>query len=225
MAANALARVSNASGVQSWSKAGGKGDKLELLAAGTVIQLLQTRKVADGTRWWGAPVEGLGFTGPAVGWIQEAAANGATNLEPVGPDCPAAAPRTAAELPKESWFRLACFGSSQLELEGSIRCEIGIAELSIQGASWIDGGRWCVLDDALRLNGEPATALLGEQPQGTIQERHVVRGHFDDPESTHCVGTSFGVGIGTNTGPGEPAAAAICRTSFVVDEVLPPTGG
>jgi hypothetical protein len=75
------------------------------------------------------------------------------------------------------------------------------------------------------LNGLPATALLGEQPSAPIRERHVVRGHFDDPEAAHCVGTSFGVRIGTNTGPGEPAAAALCGTDFVVDEVLPPTGG
>jgi hypothetical protein len=89
----------------------------------------------------------------------------------------------------------------------------------------MDADRFCVLDDALGLNGVPATALLGEQPSSPIQEQHMVRGHFDDPEASHCVGTSFGVRIGTNTGPGEPAAAALCRTYFVVDEVLPPTGG
>ena len=68
-------------------------------------------------------------------------------------------------------------------------------------------------------------SLLDGDTGGSVRERHAVRGHFDDPGSTHCVGIGLGGTIGSNAGPGEPGAIALCRQQFVVTELLPASDG
>ena len=226
MTEHGLARVAAAAGVQSWAKPGARGHKLELLPNGTVIYLMDEARAKDGSTWWATPVSGGTFSGPTSGWLAEDAADGSILLQPIGAACPPGEPgRSAAGLSLEPWFRVACYGSRELELEGSVRCYHTSGDAGFQGAPWQDAYSSCVLDDVLALNGPAVTALLGGSTTSSAIGTYVVRGHFDDPGSQHCVGTGLGVSLGPNSGPGEPAAIQLCRQQFVVDAVLPPSGG
>jgi hypothetical protein len=225
MGAHGLAQVVAPSGAQSWAKPGGRGKKLDLLTTGTIVYLMQRATAKDGSAWWATPVSGHPFSGPTPGWVPERPRDGSPALEPVNPDCPGTAPRAAVELPPDPWFRLACYGSRELELEGTVRCNRTSGDAGVQGAPWQAAYSSCVLDGVLGLNGNPVTTLLSDDDPAKASGVHVVRGHFDDPGSEHCVGTGHGVTIGPNSGPGQPAAILLCRSYFVVDEVLPPTGG
>ena len=224
MASHGLAHVVASAGAQSWSKPGGRGKKLELLPVGATVYLMQSATARDGSTWWGTPVQAGIYSGPTSGWIAEIGTDDSPVLQPINPECPTDAPRSAADLPDEGWTRLACYGMRELELEGRVACQQGVAELSVQGAPWTDSYRWCGLDDLLPLYGQAVTSLL-DGANGSTVGQHVVRGHFDDQGATHCVGTGFGVSLGASGAQGEPAAIQLCRQDFVVDQVLPPSGG
>jgi hypothetical protein len=224
MAVGHLARVAAAGGAQPWTKAGGKGTKLEPLPMGAILYLIASKRASDGTTWWQVPAQG--YEGPTGGWVAEAASDGSTVLEPENAACPAGGPpRSASDLPSEPWFRPACYGHDELKLEGSVTCQQSSGDSGLQGAPWMDAYRGCVLDDILRLNGPAVTSLLDADTGGSVRARHAVLGHFDDPGSAHCVGTPFGVSLGSNAGPGEAAAIALCQQQFVVTELLPASGG
>lgn len=215
-----LARVVAIDGVVAWERAGGRGKPIRALPIDEVTLLGKASRAADGATWWRVPLEPYSA---ALGWISDRADDGSAALAPVRPDCPDIATRLpTAELPVNPLVRLVCFGSQQLEVAGRLTCEAGIAELSIQGASWIDAQRWCNLDGILRVNGQPVTSTIG--PFGGSQQSGpvVVRGHFDDPDAAHCVSTSWGVTLGPNPGPGEPGAILQCRLDFVTTELLTP---
>lgn len=226
MAAGHLAGVAAAAGAQPWTRVGDKGAKLQPLPAGAIVYLIDAKPASDGAAWWQVPANGGAFEGPKAGWVAERTADGASVLEPVNPDCPPGdPPRSASELPKEPWFRLACYGHEELELKGTVTCQQSSGDGGLQGAPWMDAYRWCVLDDVLPLNGPAVASLLDGDTGGSVRERHAVRGHFDDPGSTHCVGIGLGGTIGSNAGPGEPGAIALCRQQFVVTELLPASDG
>jgi hypothetical protein len=216
-----LARVTASDGLTARASPRRDGKKIRVVANGEVVFLERQKRTADGASWWRIPFEPYSAE---LGWIPERDGR-STTLQPVVPACPDPTFRlTTAELPDEGIVRLACFGSRPLELIGDLRCEGGIAELSIQGAPWTDERRWCVLDERIRVAGEPVTSLIGGGLSDPGREIGVVviHGRFDAPGAEHCISTSFGVSLGPQAGPGEPGAILVCRQDFVATEVFRP---
>jgi hypothetical protein len=54
-----------------------------------------------------------------------------------------------------------------------------------------------------------------------VAGRYIIRGHFDDPESTECGWIPFGTSGVSPSRPGEPGPVLICRGQFVVTDAQP----
>jgi hypothetical protein len=158
-----------------------------------------------------------------LGWIPERDGEVAT-IEPIQPVCPAEFPLTSSSLSGLGQFEaLTCFADNELTLIGTISCTRPAIEYAVSGASFIDGGRACDLDQVgeVHLYGEAVTSLL-ETPTrvDSFTARVLVRGHFDDPEAQSCYWIPFGTPpSGTPTEPPDPGAVIGCRQMFVVSTV------
>jgi hypothetical protein len=162
-----------------------------------------------------------------LGWVPAANDHGPV-LAPYGPHCPdASQPLPAQEIVALGGLAtLVCFGSTDLELRGTIMCTTAVADgpYFATGAPWIvaPDDPYCWMGDAgggLGLSGDPTRALAGDSNPAPTYINAAVFGHFDDPASTGCHWTPGNLApIDTEGAPEEPAVFW-CRTHFVVSRV------
>ena len=121
----------------------------------------------------------------------------------------------------ENREHISCFGNAELTVIGNVFCGRGSADFIVDGASFIDGSRICMLDGEFSLHGRALTSLLEvPDPVETFTGRMLVRGHFDDPGAQQCFAIPFGMtATGQPQSPPEPAAVQSCRQMFVVSTV------
>ncbi|MHB8958656.1 MAG: hypothetical protein ACYDAN_03405 [Candidatus Limnocylindrales bacterium] len=214
-----LATVTAAGGIRLRAAPEGswlKGPGAVTIAARKTVMLDMLRVDGQGMRWWAvAPVDDWWI----YGWVAERDRDGHSVLAPATPPCPDPDTLTAPALKTlASMEALACYGSRPLTLRGTVRCEHYPAELAVGGASWLDSGAGCVMDESLGLQGQVATSLLSTDSMSPVVTRRAeVRGHFDDAEARACFRTSVGLNLTAPVNPPEPSAVLACRASFVVD--------
>lgn len=175
---------------------------------------------ADGYEWYQVlPLRPDGLRQRPFGWVAAASRDGEAWLERVELSCPDPAQQGAGFLRLAPEERLACYGGESIVVRASTGgCGAGGGFPVSFEPSWLMGEGGCGLglepgEVYLALRFRPgASQDLGPGP--TIQ----VRGHFDDPAAATCVGRANFPDV---TPPSKAEAVALCRTQFVVEDVMP----
>jgi hypothetical protein len=191
------------------------------LRAGTSVFLLESQ-VVDGVTWWKAVDRSYAGCCLPFYWIASTV-NGAPALEPLVPDCvDTSEPLSASQIANvDTREALTCFGDSDVQVEGPMRCGQAIADagafLLSAWESVPENPYVCSLSDyAYDIRGdilEPWTEL------GDGRET-VVTGHFDDDRSGSCRWSPGNMGnfVPPEGGPPE-TAEFMCRLQFVVTQL------
>ncbi len=209
---------------------------LVLVEAGPLSYLAPDRS-ADGRGWYQVHVGGSEATSYIDGGINGWVAEGDTGLEylELVPFACAEAPSLKALLswPWEgvdgehattAWERLACYGESQIEIEGVIEvlCPEGRVTPFTFDPAHLAAPNAClgIIEDDIGPEGEHSTSGVEMRfaPNTPLPERGDVvrvRGHFDDPAATGCTASAdFHLG-GIDT----EYLVLHCREQLVVDEL------
>lgn len=191
---------------------------------GFLLFVIQGPVTADGYDWYQvAPfppdLNDVQPDHPRFGWLAAAGRDGEQWIAPWSGTCPEASVNGIRFV--QGPVALACFGSSDLTLEGMVdTCESG-GEIGASPAWLYESG--CALvpyDYQEGLIGgiymREETDISAPREQGAAIR---VVGHFDDPAADGCIVTNAG------SEPTPPELVVLrCRTEFVVTEVTPIAG-
>lgn len=161
-----------------------------------------------------------------LGWVAATNREGTAVLVPIALECPPAErPLTSTQIAAlEHLEALACFGPTELILEGNVICSTLHGDYII-GGPMLHGMRSCNLDGRFSLYGEAVTSLLGDDSVVETVVDHDfglmrVQGHFDDAGALRCGRIPFGTSPGP-PGHSDPTSIMQCRQLFVVSTVEP----
>jgi hypothetical protein len=202
-----------------------------LLPLGNRLVVLGGPTLGDGYAWYlvMAPISGPNNTVAKwlTGWVAMAGRDGEPWVEPTSLDCPPAemplTPRDLGALRQSpiDGGPLACFGGSEIEVDGVVTVACTGGQAATASADWLlhRVGRWLDIKQgsrSLRAAVDPDRPIdlpCATRNAGTYR----VTGHFDDPAATSCTSPEAGLPEGT-----DPRVAVYrCRTSFVATSVVP----
>jgi hypothetical protein len=201
-----------------------------LLPLGSRLWVLDGPSLGDGYAWYHvlAPISGSGgaITTWLTGWVAAAGLDGERWIESKAIDCPPAGtqltPTDLARIRQRPVDDgpLACFGSSEVEVDGTVRVACAGGQAGGSATDWLldRGGRWLEIEQGsrtLKARIDPARPIdlpCGATPDG----KYRVTGHYDDPAATGCT-PAAGMPAGTD----RLVAVYRCRTSFVATRVEP----
>jgi hypothetical protein len=183
-----------------------------LLPAGVPLLVIEEPVVADGYAWYHVIPRAPGYP---TGWVAARSRDGEAWIAADQPECPES-PLDVTELSALGPYGgLVCFGNNEIEVTGSVTCDLADVDVTIVGPSWLHDNWTCsfVLDDS-QVYFYPATDVPIGFP--TIEQPTVVTGHFADPEASACV---WGV---DPPAPDPAEVIAACRADFVVTNMESP---
>lgn len=193
-----------------------------LLDRGVKFYVVAGPVFADGYAWYQIDPYGGDPGSEPFGWVAAGSREGEAWIENLLDGCDTVGLSVEYFATQPDQESLYCHGTSRIELEGNLVCDVGDVEGLHSGPSWIEFDRYCELrapdwdiDDglAMRVWGQAATSLLDDGP---VDGQYRVVGHFDDPGSGECV--SSGVEDDASV---RAEAVLFCRMQFVATEVTP----
>jgi len=197
-----------------------------LLDAGTKFYVVAGPVIADGYAWYQIDPYGGDPGSEPFGWVAAGSRDGEPWIENLFDGCDTVGVSVEYFATQPDQESLYCHGGPDIELEGTLWCDLGDVEGLHSGPAWIEVDRFCDLRApdwnihdglAIRIWGQAATGLLDE---GSPVERQVtVVGHFDDAGSASCEAA----GLDGGDAPDPAEAVLFCRMQFVVTEVTPAT--
>jgi hypothetical protein len=189
------------------------------LDAPTLLYVFDGPITSDGYDWYQVMPSRVDYLPSpyGVGWVAAGSRDGEAWIGPAAADCP---PPTVGQIAALSGLgALACFGNSQLELEGDLGgCAARDPALS-PAEPWPTRCWLSPFDCCPDVVPYPSGITVWNEAvlahPSDAQPARVI-GHFDDPAAAGCADVAPD-GAGTvPTGWG----TFVCRTSFVVDEVM-----
>jgi hypothetical protein len=199
--------------VRSLPTVGESSAKLEpLIPAGVPLLVIEQPVVADGYTWYHVIPRAPGYP---TGWVAAGSRDGEAWIGADQPTCPGW-PMDATDLRALGPFGgLVCYGNKDIEVTGSVTCDLADVDFTIVGPSWFHDNWTCsfILDDS-QLFFYPTPNVAVGFP--TTEVPYVVTGHFADQEASVCV---WGV---DPPAPDPAEIAAACRADFVVTDMRSP---
>jgi hypothetical protein len=204
-----------------------------LVPIGTRLFVLDGPTLGDGYVWYQVVVPIASGGGSTVGrwltgWVAAASRDGDPWIENESIDCPPAG--TSLALADLARIRqrpvddgpLACFGASEIRIDGQARLHCARANPGGGGdTDWLSerNGTWLeIIDGNRRLEAriEPGQSVDVPCDQ-VLRGRYVISGHFDDPAAARCTSVAEAA-----PGSADPQVAMYrCRTYFVATGVEP----
>ena len=203
------------------SGSAGQGTRLATFDTGQLLFLVAGPNEAGGDAYWEVADRAHPDNQQQFGWVP--AVRGFTpTLVPFVPVCPELDQLTAQALADLGDLQsLACFGATELTVQGELACHQMTINANIGGASFMDDSRVCTLDGVLPVYGRVATAILDIDPRpAVVRGTYQLTGHFDDPGAHSCGYIPLGFSIEVPRA-GDPWPVLDCRTDFVVTFVEP----
>ena len=197
------------------------------LDAPTLLYIFDGPVAADGYDWYQAMPSSPDYlpTPYEPGWVAAGSKEGEAWIGPAEISCPSPSTESISELAAVA--ALACYGSTQLVLEGNFGgCAPGDPALAMAAEIWTTTC-WlerfdCCPNVVPYPSGLPVRlgAGMAAVPPGIAQPSRLT-GHFDDASSDSCLDVAP-----EGAGPFPPGwGQYICRTGFTVTEIVPLAAG